>query len=58
MTVPHDVDSSAIGRLTLEKLQAAGFDVSGVVRARAGGGTARVEPQKLIIKTSQQMLPR
>src|SRR5688500_12108250 len=48
---------SAIGRLTLEKLQAMGFDVSGVVRARAGGGTARVEPQKLIIKTSQKMLP-
>ena len=48
---------SVVGRLTLEKLQAAGFDVSGVVRARAGGGTARVEPQKLIIKTSQKMLP-
>ncbi|MDQ3441827.1 MAG: AsmA family protein, partial [Planctomycetota bacterium] len=50
-------EGAAVGRLTLEKLQAMGFDISGVVRARAGGGTARVEPQKLIIKTSQKMLP-
>src|SRR6185295_16024680 len=31
--------------------------MSGVVRARAGGGTARVEPEKLTIKTSQKLLP-
>jgi hypothetical protein len=50
-------DGMAVGRLTLTKAQAMGGDMSGVVRARAGGGTARVEPEKLTIKTSQKLLP-
>ncbi len=47
-----------VGRLNLVKFQALGLDVSGVVRARAGGGGARVEPQQLTIKTSQPLLPK
>ncbi|HEV2292713.1 MAG TPA: hypothetical protein VGR35_02595 [Tepidisphaeraceae bacterium] len=48
----------AVGRLTLAKLQAMGAEVSGVVRARAGGGAAVIEPQKLTVTTSQKMLPK
>jgi hypothetical protein len=50
-------DRQIVGRLVLNKLQGMGIDVSGVVRARVGDGTARVEPQKLLIKTPQKLLP-
>ncbi|MGB7156952.1 MAG: hypothetical protein WBD40_02730, partial [Tepidisphaeraceae bacterium] len=47
----------AAGRLVLSKFQAAGFDVSGIVRVSTGGGTARIEPEQLLIKSPPRVLP-